>query len=66
MARLSIQGAALGYYIFFLGSPYEEPLALGQGERVSQMDTPWSQPSYSSTYHSPGGSIHPRTQDQDA
>ena len=26
-----------------------------QGKRVSQMDTLWSQPSYSSTYHSPEG-----------
>ena len=49
--------------LFFLKvrSPYGEANAPGQGERVSQMDTPCSQPSYSSTYHFPEGFIHLKT-----
>ena len=46
---------------FYKGRPYGEPNAPGQGERVSQMDTPCSQPSYSSTYHPSESLIQLRT-----
>ena len=49
------------FYFFFKGRPYGEPNAPGQGERVSQMDTPRSQPSYSSTYHPSESLIQLRT-----